>query len=155
MRPFFLAIAVLVAVPAWAAPATARGHDTGEVAPSNGAFRVALISNAAAARRASQKLATLARQPAPAKLSKPELRLYAEHTKYLSESAARLASVHAKMEQVLAKGDKAPITEVATTNMELVNARDAIEADGKRFAGLAKPAKPRHVSAMSAVRSEK
>ena len=91
----------------------------------------------------------------PAKLSKTEAKLYAEHTKWLSESAARLAGVHAKMEQVLAKGDKAPITEVATTNMELVNARDAIEADAKRFIGLAKAAKPRHASALSAVRSEK
>lgn len=154
MRPLFVAFALIVAVPAWATPASADG-EMGEAAPSAAPFRAKLEMNAAAARRASQKLAALARQPAPAHLSKSEARLYAEHTKWLSGSAARLASVHAKMEQVLAKGNRAPITEVATTNMELSNTRDAIEAEAKRFNGLAKSARPRHASALTAVRESK
>jgi hypothetical protein len=147
-------MALAIAIPAWASPASA-GHESAEAAPSNGPFRAKLQMNAIAARAASQKLAALAKQPAPPKLSKVELRLYAAHTKWLNDSAARLASVHARMEQVLAKGDHAPITEVATMNMELVNARDAFEAEARRFNGLAKSARPRHASALVAVRDAK
>ncbi|MFO0739479.1 MAG: hypothetical protein U0270_26510 [Labilithrix sp.] len=155
MRALSLAFALIVAAPVWASPAAA-GSDRAEPAPSNAPFRVMLVSNSAAAQRAAAKLSALARQPAPAKLSKADLRLYSEHTKWLAESAARLASIHGHMEQVLAKGDKAPITEVATTNMELVNARDAIEAEAKRFNGLSKtPARSRHVSALIALRADK
>lgn len=150
MRSIFLALALVVAVPAWAIPAAAR-NAVAEAAPSNAAFRVVLASNAAAAQRASVKLTALAKQPAPKKLSKAERHLYTEHTKWLTDSAARLAAVHSHMRQVLAKGEKAPITEVATANMELVNARDAIEAEAKRFNGLAKAAKARHESALLAV----
>jgi hypothetical protein len=154
MRAVFFAMALALAVPAWASPASA-GHDTAEPAPANGPFRAKLQMNAIAARAASQKLAALAKQPPPAKLSKVELRLYAAHTKWLNDSAARLASVHARMEQVLAKGDRAPITEVATMNMELVNARDAFEAEARRFNGLPKAARARHASALAAIHEAK
>jgi hypothetical protein len=152
MRGVFVAVALMMAVPAWAPPAIAA-HEAAEPKPSNAPFRLVLQNNAGAARRASQKLAALAKQPAPAKLSTAERRLYADHTKWLNDASVRLAGIHARMEQVLAKGEKAPITEVATTNMELVNARDAIEAEAKRFNGLAKPAKGRHASALAAVRA--
>lgn len=151
MRALFVAFALLAAVPTWATPAAAESET--EAPPSAAPFRAKLEMNATAARRASQKLAALAKQPAPAKLSRAEARLYAEHTKWLAGSAARLASVHARMEQVLAKGNRAPITEVATTNMELSNACDAIEAEAKRFNALPKPARSRHASALSALRN--
>jgi hypothetical protein len=118
---------------------------------SNAPFRAKLIDNAALARRASAKLAHIAHQPAPKKLSKADQRAYAQQTKWLEGSAARLASMHAKMEAILAKGDRAGITEVATTNMEFVTIRDEIEAEGKRIAG----ARPRFTAAITVVRADK
>lgn len=121
----------------------------------NAPFRAKLVTNAAVARRAATTFASIAKQPAPASLSAADKKRYADHSKWLTDSAARLNAVHERMQLVLAKGDKSPVTEVATTNMEFVNLRDAIEAESKRFASLPKAASSRHTTAMSAVRAEK
>lgn len=143
MRAILVAIALFVTVPVMSAPAFAG--ETSEVA-TNAAFRLKLVENAASARRASGRLAILAKQPAPAKMSASDRRLYGEQSKWLSDSAGKLASVHARMSQVLAKGDRAGVTEIATTSMELVTLRDQITAESKRFKSL-----KRNASAVSAL----
>jgi hypothetical protein len=148
MRRLVVILALALAAPVWAAPAMAD-----DVPASNGPFRAKLVDNAALARRASAKLAQIAHQPAPKKLSKADQRAYAQQTKWLEGSAARLASMHAKMEAILAKGERAGITEVATTNMEFVNVRDEIEAEGKRISTTA--ARPRLAAAITVVRADK
>lgn len=129
-----MAIALFVAAPVMSAPAFAG--ETSEQAAASAPFRLKLAENAVVARRASGRLAALAKQPAPAKMTASGRRLYAEQSKWLSDSSGKLASVHARMEQVLAKGDHAGVTEIATTSMELVNLRDQITAESKRFSSL-------------------
>ncbi|MBX3233217.1 MAG: hypothetical protein KIT84_20710 [Labilithrix sp.] len=145
-----MALTLLVATPAWAYPRVATETTTAENAP----FRAKLILNASIARRAATTLRSIAKQQAPAKLSATEKKRFAEHSKWLSDSAAKMEAVHERMQKVLAKGDKAPATEIATMSMEFVNLRDAIEAEARRFADL-KPAAARHAAAMNAVRAEK
>ena len=151
-----LAIVVILASagPAFAGARTIRGPveaQKAETAP----FRAKLVSNAALVRRAASTFSMAARQPAPAKLSGDQRKLYDEHTKWLADGANRLGALHTQMEGVLAKGLKAPVTELAQMNMQFLTLRESIEAESRRFNELVPAARPRHATAMTAIRADK
>jgi hypothetical protein len=128
--------------------------ETQKLDPTNAPFRAKLVSNAALVRRAASTFSTVAKQPAPPKLSGDQRKLYDEHTKWLADGASRLGTLHTQMETVLAKGTKAPATELAQMNMQFLTLREAIEAESRRFNELA-AARARHAAAMNAIRAEK
>lgn len=157
MRAVLVVLSLFIATPVMAYPRVYARSDKTEAPtpPANAPFRAKLVGNAKVAQHAASTLASVAKQPAPASLSAADKKRYSEHSKWLADSAARLSVVHERMQKVLAKGDKAPATEVATMSMEFVNVRDALELEARRFADLAKPARARHATAMTAVRADK
>jgi hypothetical protein len=145
-----------VGTSAHAAHPTTRGDEAAKVVDtSNAPFRAKLVTNAVLVQRAAGSFSSAAKQPAPPKLSADQRKLYAEHTKWLEANATKLSTLHSQMDVVLAKGSKAPATELALMNMQFVTLCEAIELESRRFAELAVAARNRHTVAMSAIRNQK
>jgi hypothetical protein len=126
--------------------------------PSNAPFRAKLLENAALARKTAATLNAIAKMPAQvtasSKLSSTERKLFADQTKWLSDSSARLIALSSQMDVVLAKGANAPATEIAQMNMKLLTLRETLESESRRFGDLA-AARARHQAALHAITGSK
>jgi hypothetical protein len=151
----FTASGLIVAADVQAARPPRGTPEAQKVDPSNAPFRAKLVSNAALVRRAASTFSSVAKQPAPPKLSGDQKKLYDEHTKWLADGASRLGVLHTQMDAVLAKGTKAPATELAQMNMQFLTLRESIEAESRRFTELVAAARARHAAAMTAIRADK
>ena len=122
---------------------------------STAPFRAKLVSNAALVRRAASTFSNAAHQPAPAKLSTEQRKRNNEHTRWLTGGATRLGALQLQMDVVLAKGLKAPATELAQTNMSYLTLRETLESESRRLGELMPAARARHALAMTAIRGDK
>ena len=113
-------------------------------------FRAKVVANVALAKRGSTSLSSIAKQAPPKTLSADERKAWTEQSKVLASGASRLAALKLRMDAVLSKS-KAPASELAQVNLELVNAQQEIEkASSSQATGAA--TKARHDAAMKALR---
>jgi hypothetical protein len=145
----------LVAAVATAVPARAEDPQPAASSAQAAPFRAKLVSNVARARKAATAFASVAKQPPPKNLAPADRKLYEEQSRWLAEAAARFTAVRTQMDAVLAKGQKAPATEIAQMSMQLLQLEDAVVAESRRFDKLSAQARARHEAPLKAMRDEK